>query len=177
MKNSAAQDVLALLKQDHAKVKELLSQLEETTTRGVKRRQELLGKIADEVRLHAHVEETIFYPAFRESGSTHEDEKMFLEAAEEHRLVHEMLPEIEDTDPATELFSARAKVLKDLIEHHAEEEEKEMFKRAKELMPIEERRALAERIEERKQAVQEEGIPLKPVGAARNGGRGKADRD
>jgi hemerythrin-like domain-containing protein len=175
MKNSP-RDVLALLKQDHEKVKELLSQLEETTSRGVKRRQELLNKIADEVRLHAHVEETLFYPAFRDAGSTNEDEKIFLEAAEEHRLVHEMLPEIEDTDPATELFSARAKVLKDLIEHHAEEEEKEMFKRARELMSAEERKALGERIEERKQAVKQEGMSLKPEGATQRGTR-HADRD
>ena len=169
MKQPTRQEVTALLKQDHKNVKELLSEFEKTTSRGVKRRQELLIKIAEEVRLHAYVEETIFYPAFREAASTNEDEKIFLEAGEEHRLVHEMLPELEATDPSTELFSARAKVLKDLIEHHAEEEEREMLPRAKEIMSEEARKALGEEIQERKLAVKNEGLPIPVVGGKRNG--------
>lgn len=127
-------DAIQLLKQDHQAVRELLSKLEETTTRAAKRRAELLEAIALEVRVHAKIEEELFYPAFQAASKTKEDEKLFLEAAEEHDLVHIVLPAIEKTDPKTELFSAKAKVLKDLIEHHADEEEHEMFPRARDLM-------------------------------------------
>jgi hemerythrin-like domain-containing protein len=145
-----ATDAIALLKRDHETVRQLLSQLEDTTTRGVKRRQDLLAKIAREVEIHAAIEEEIFYPAFRAKAESSEDEELFLEASEEHKLVHGSLPELQQTDPATDLFSARAKVLKDLIEHHAEEEEKELLPRAKKLMSAEELGDLGTQLEERK---------------------------
>ena len=150
-------DAIAILKQDHETVKSLLRQLEETTPRGVKSRQKLLEKIALEVQVHAAIEEEIFYPAFREKVENQEDEKLFLEAAEEHGLVHHELPELQDADPASALFSARAKVLKDLIEHHAEEEESELMPRAKELMTREELVELGRRLEERKAQLKENG--------------------
>ena len=133
-KTPTAKDALALLRQDHERVRKLLSELEETTPRGVKTRSRLLDEIALEVQVHATIEEEIFYPAFRRNGETGEDEKLFYEAVEEHKLVHGALPALQATDPATELFGARAKVLKDLIEHHAEEEERELFPRARKLM-------------------------------------------
>jgi hemerythrin-like domain-containing protein len=169
MKQLKNPDVITLLKEDHKLVKKLLKELEDTTTRGVKSRRQLLSRIAEEVRLHAHVEETIFYPAFRDAAARSEDERLFLEASEEHRLVHEMLPELERTDPSTEMFSARAKVLKDLIEHHAEEEEREMLPRAKKLLSTEERTALGQETEERKLAVKREGLPLETSRRSRNG--------
>src|SRR5688572_22218552 len=118
-------DAISLLKADHASVKKLLGELDETSARAAKRRSELLAKIALEVEVHAAIEEEILYPAFRSKGDSSEDEKLFFEAQEEHDLVHRALPQLKQADPTTELFSARAKVLKDLIEHHAEEEENE----------------------------------------------------
>ena len=149
-KGKKASNAISLLEADHAKVRKLLSELEETTSRGVKKREELLEEIASEVRVHARVEEEVFYPAFRRAGKANEDEKMFFEAAEEHGLVDIVLPALEGTDPASELFSARAKILKDLIEHHAEEEETEMFPRARELMSGDLLGDLAVEIEQRK---------------------------
>ena len=128
------QDAIALLEQDHATVRSLLSQMEETTDRGSKKRMELLQKIGLEVRVHAQIEEEIFYPAYKEAAKTKEEAKLFFEATEEHGLVDIVLPDLEDTDPTTEPFGAKAKVLKDLIEHHAEEEEEEMFPKARRLL-------------------------------------------
>ena len=157
-KTRARQDAITLLKRDHRTVRELLGQLDETTTRALKKREELLAKIAQEVEIHAAIEEEIFYPAFRNKGSTHEDEKLFFEAEEEHKLVHTALPELRGTDPSSELFSARAKVLKDLIEHHAEEEEESLLPRARELMSREELESLGEKLEERKRELLEQGF-------------------
>jgi hypothetical protein len=95
---------------------------------------------------------------------------MFFEAAEEHHVVEMVLPELEASDPASDEFTAKAKVLKELIEHHAGEEEKEMFKRAKVLMDEDELEELGMRLEERKMELSGEELEL--VGAApsaRNG--------
>jgi hemerythrin-like domain-containing protein len=148
--SKASKDAIALLRKDHDTVRKLLSELEQTTTRAAKKREALLMEIALEVEVHAAIEEEIFYPAFRERGQSGEDEKLFLEAAEEHALVHQSLPELQATDPGTELFSARAKVLKDLIEHHAEEEESELLPRAKELLSKAELVELGERLQTHK---------------------------
>lgn len=149
-----AKNALELLKEDHRKVKELLSELVQTTTRAEKKRQHLLEKIEQELHIHTHIEEEIFYPAFKESGNS-ETSKMYFEALEEHRAVDELvLPDLMKTDPTSEKFSGRAKVLKELIEHHVQEEEKEMFKKAQKAMSKEELTELGERLTERKQELQ-----------------------
>ena len=166
-------NVITLLTEDHDKVRKLLSELEETTTRGMKKRTQLVVQIAREVRLHARAEEEIFYPAFREAGEESEDEKLFFEAAEEHGLVDVVLPKLEQADPTSELFSAQAKVLKDLIEHHAEEEEKEIFPRARKLMDNEQLKELRTQIEELK--AEWDAGDLTPV--ARKGSKERSARE
>jgi hypothetical protein len=143
-------NAIRLLTDDHKKVRGLLAELEETTTRGVKTRRRLLQEIAKEVRVHSKIEEEIFYPAFRDAAQKDEDSEMFFEAKEEHHVVDLVLPELEETDPGTDEFSARAKVLKELIEHHAGEEEKEMFVRARKLLDPAELEDLGRRMQERK---------------------------
>ena len=143
-------DAIALLKQDHKLVKDLLGQLAESTTRAVKKRTELLHEIQINLKAHTTIEEEIFYPAFKEAGKK-EEEKMYFEALEEHRAAEDLvLPDLLNTDPSTEQFSGRAKVLKELIEHHIEEEETEMFKDAKKLLSTEELKALRATMETRK---------------------------
>jgi hypothetical protein len=150
------QNVLTLLKKDHAKVKDLLGQLSETTERGLRTRGELLAEIEMELEVHAQVEEELFYPAYKEAVERKEDRKHFFEATEEHALVRQVLAELKETAPDSETFGARAKILKDLVEHHAKEEETQMFKIAREVMDAEQLRDLGERVEERKQGLQQE---------------------
>ena len=143
-------DAIALLKQDHKLVKDLLGQLAESTSRAVKKRAELLHEIQINLKAHTTIEEEIFYPAFKAAGKK-EEEKMYFEALEEHRAAEDLvLPDLLGTDPSTEQFSGRAKVLKELIEHHIEEEETEMFKDAKKLLSKEELTALGAQMETRK---------------------------
>lgn len=147
-----AKDAIQLLKDDHAKVKELLSKLAETGERATKARQDLLNTIQAELEAHTAIEEEIFYPAFKKAGAEKEDDKLFYEAKEEHRAVEKLvLPDLIETDAGTVVFAGRAKVLKDLIEHHAEEEEKEMFPRAKKLLSKEQLMDLGSRMAERKE--------------------------
>ena len=147
-------NAIQLLKQDHKTVRELLAELESTTKRASKRRAELVAKLAQEIDVHTRIEEEIFYPAFKEAGDKSDDAKLYFEAKEEHRAAGEMvLPDLLKTAPDSEEFSGRAKVLKELIEHHAREEEREMFPRARELFSAGELRELGERMLERKQAL------------------------
>lgn len=128
-------DAIALLKEDHKTVRGLLDTLASTTTRAVKKRRELVLKIESELKTHSTIEEEIFYPAFKNAGEKSDDDKMYFEALEEHRAAGDLvLPDLLGTDPASEQFSGRAKVLKELVEHHAGEEEKDMFPRARKLL-------------------------------------------
>lgn len=60
---------------------------------------------------------------------------MYYEAKEEHRTVDSLvLPDLKETDPSTPEFAGRVKVVKELLEHHIEEEESEMFPQANKLL-------------------------------------------
>lgn len=143
-------DAITLLKEDHKLVKKLLTELTDSTARAVKTRTDLLQQIHVNLKAHTTIEEEIFYPAFKAAGKKGE-EKMYFEALEEHRAAEDLvLPDLMNTDPATEQFSGRAKVLKELIEHHIEEEESEMFKDAKTLLDKDQLTQLGEQMESRK---------------------------
>jgi hemerythrin superfamily protein len=147
-------NAIELLKKDHQKVRELLDRLNETSERASKSRMELLAKIEKELLLHTQIEEEIFYPAFRQGGQSagnKEDEKLYFEAREEHRAVESLvLPDLLKTDPTDSAFSGRAKVLKELVEHHAEEEESSMFPEARRVLGKEQLEELGLRMAERK---------------------------
>ncbi|WP_416424033.1 hemerythrin domain-containing protein [Pseudomonas sp. App30] len=127
-------NAIELLVADHKRVKAILEQLSDSTERGVKKRTDLLAKLEMEITLHTQLEEEILYPAFKAAGSKEQD-VMYYEAKEEHRTVDSLvLPDLQATDPGTVEFSGRVKVVKELLEHHIEEEESEMFPQAQELL-------------------------------------------
>jgi hemerythrin-like domain-containing protein len=81
---------------------------------------------------------------------------MTFEAREEHRAVEKLvLPDLEKTDPGDDAFAGRAKVLRELIEHHADEEEDDMFKKARKALSREELEKLGTRMAARKKELQE----------------------
>ncbi|MCQ4306898.1 hemerythrin domain-containing protein [Pseudomonas stutzeri] len=126
-------NAIDLLIEDHERVKDILTRLTESTERAVKTRTDLLQKLEMEVTIHTQLEEQILYPAYKEAGGK-EELKMYHEAKEEHRAVDSLvLPDLKVTDPGSVEFSGRAKVCKELLEHHIEEEESEMFPQAREL--------------------------------------------
>ncbi|MDQ3202044.1 MAG: hemerythrin domain-containing protein [Pseudomonadota bacterium] len=127
-------NAIDLLKADHERVKAILTQLSESTERGVKKRTDLLAKLEMEITIHTRLEEEILYPAFKKAGGKEQD-IMYYEAKEEHRTVDALvLPDLKKTDPGSLEFSGRVKVVKELLEHHIEEEEEEMFPQAKKLL-------------------------------------------
>ena len=119
-----------LLKRQHREVKGLFMKMEKTENAGERRK--LMETIAQELQTHTTIEEEMFYPAIREVQSK-KAEEMVNEAFEEHHVVKLVLAELPKVDPEDERFEAKMTVLSELVEHHVEEEEKEMFKLADKL--------------------------------------------
>jgi hemerythrin-like domain-containing protein len=143
-------DAIALLKEDHKKVKGLFADLEKSSMRAGPRAQKLVAQIDKELEIHTTIEEEIFYPAFRDAVRTKDDKKMYYEAKEEHHVVKLVLPEVKEGGMAVEEFAAKCKVLKELVEHHADEEEKEMFPEARKVLSRPELQELGDRMAMRK---------------------------
>jgi hypothetical protein len=141
-------DALSLLKDDHNKVKKMLRELESTTERGVKTREDLFSKVKHELAAHEAIEEEIFYPALKEHPKTKD---IALEAYEEHHVVDTVMAEIEGVAYEDETWGAKFKVMKENLEHHIEEEEGEMFKQARQVLDRDELNQLGETMAIRKQ--------------------------
>ena len=141
-------DAFNLLKADHRKVEELFSQLE--SARG-QAKMRVFEQIKTELELHTHIEETIFYPALEEPKQTHE---LTLEAYEEHDVVKKLLQKLSRAKSPTEEWEAQAKVLQENVEHHVEEEENELFKKAQSALSAEEIETLGEQMENEKERQQ-----------------------
>jgi hemerythrin superfamily protein len=118
-----------LLKKQHRAVKKLFAELRKLDGSA---RRPVMDQISQELAHHMAIEEDIFYPAVRELDTKKTDE-MIPEAIEEHHVVKLVLKEIPGVDPDDERFEAKMTVLEELIEHHVEEEEQEMFKTAEKL--------------------------------------------
>src|SRR3954447_1513036 len=146
-------DALTLLKDDHQKMRKLLDELESTTERGVKTREELFAQIKGELTVHEVIEKEIFYPALKEHPKAKD---IVLEGYEEHHVVDTVMAELEDLPVDDETWGAKAKVMKENVEHHMEEEEGEMFQKARQVFDKDELEELGTQMEQRKTEAQDE---------------------
>ena len=147
-------NAITMLKSDHALVKRLLRELAETTERATKGREALVERLEREIKMHAQVEEEVFYPAFKAVTRNSDAEDLFYEAAEEHHIVDMVLPALKAANPKSKEFTAKAKVLKDLIEHHIKEEEGQMFQEARSRFSEDQLRELGDLMQARKDSVE-----------------------
>ena len=140
-------NAITLLKDDHDTVKKLLEELEHTTERGVRRREELFFTIKRELTVHEIIEEEIFYPTLKQHPKAKD---IVLEGYEEHHVVDTIMAELEETPFDDETWGAKAKVMKENIEHHIEEEEGEMFRTARQVFERAELEQLGAAMQDRK---------------------------
>jgi len=122
-------DAIALLKADHRTVENLFASYE--GARDSERKEKLAKQICTELKIHAMIEEEIFYPAL--DGKIEDD--LLKEAYVEHDGAKVLINDIEAGTPSDEFYDAKVKVLSEEIEHHVEEEEKRvegMFAQARE---------------------------------------------
>jgi hemerythrin superfamily protein len=111
-------DAIVMLRADHKEVEALFKRLEKDD----------LGVVPDicaALTQHAYIEEQVFYPAVRSDVEGALDDVR--EAVEEHHLVKTLIGELTVLDPSDETYKAKATVLMELVRHHVEEEEGEMF--------------------------------------------------
>lgn len=142
-----ARDILQTLKAEHDALRALFDELKETTDRGVKKREGLLEEIEANLIPHAKWEEQVFYPAFRERADRDGLQTHAEALAEHHAVENSVIPEVHAAEPGTPEFAGRTKVFGEFVDHHAKEEEKTMFKMARELFSAEERAQLDEEYE------------------------------
>jgi iron-sulfur cluster repair protein YtfE (RIC family) len=141
-------NAFTLLKDDHEKVAGILEKIDGTTERATKGREELFAQLKNELDVHTRIEEEILYPALEEFEETR---AISLEAYEEHALVKQLLEELAAAPKDDEQWTAKFTVLKENIEHHVEEEEGEMFQKARTVLSEDEIETLGERLQEAKQ--------------------------
>jgi hemerythrin-like domain-containing protein len=123
-----ANDAIALLERDHRRLEDLLKRAEETTPAAVQGRRELLDTITSELGVHEMIEEQAFYPALREHPEARD---LVLEGFEEHHAADVAVKELRELAPGAEQWGPKLKVLQEMIQHHIDEEEGEMFKTAR----------------------------------------------
>jgi hemerythrin superfamily protein len=113
-------DVIKLLETDHREVEDLFAKAE--ANNGAAKAQ-VVSKIADELTLHAEVEESVVYPAMRQAGL----DDLVNEAEEEHQKVKDLIARLEAGDRASPQVDGVLDELKSNVSHHVEEEENEAF--------------------------------------------------
>jgi len=143
-----------LLKNDHDEVRAMFKEYEKTGDRALAKKARLFEQIRDALTAHAKVEEEVFYPAVKAARSEEAKDDV-REATEEHKIVKTLLAELDRMKPSDEQYDAKMKVLIESVEHHAEEEEKEMFKQARKHLSKERLESLGEEMEIRKGALVE----------------------
>lgn len=117
-----AKDAIAMLRADHAEVKEMFAEYEKT--RSVPRKKALVAGICTALGVHMQLEEEIFYPAV---SAALKDKAMVPEAIVEHGGVKDLIAQLDGVEPDGELYDARVKVLSEYVKHHVKEEHEEMF--------------------------------------------------
>jgi hemerythrin-like domain-containing protein len=140
-------DIFEVITADHEKVKKILDQMQHTTPKAGKRREQLLQSLTENLQPHMYAEEQYFYQVLLDE--TDEKETAF-EAIEEHRAAKMVLSDLHEAALDDPRWAARCKVLKELVEHHIEEEESEVFEIARKVFDGERASSAAKRFKEMK---------------------------
>ena len=139
-------NAIELLKQDHDKVDRLFQKVKATKDED---HQELFEQIKQELDVHTHIEETIFYPKIKEEK---ELEDIVLEGIEEHHQVKMFLRELSGLADDSEKFEPKLKVLMEDVTHHVQEEEGEMFPKIEKMFDESTLEDLGKQMEEEKKS-------------------------
>jgi hemerythrin superfamily protein len=140
------------LKRDHEAVKQLLTRIEKASEEAGQGRERLFEELKAALTAHSRAEERVFYSALKAEEETKD---VALEGVEEHHVVDVLLREIDRLAADSERWKAKFTVLKENVEHHVEEEEQEIFKKARQLLDADKAEALGEKFVKEKSKVLE----------------------
>jgi len=152
-KDKSRTNAIAMLKEDHDNVKDLFERFEETN--GAATKAKIVSEALMALKVHATIEEELFYPAVRQN--IEDEEGIMEEADEEHHVAKILIAELEKMTGDEEHWDAKFKVLAESVRHHIKEEEREMFKRARKTNI--DFGALGSQMERLKQTLMSEGVP------------------
>lgn len=121
-------DAIGLLKQDHTDLKDMFDKFEKSADFAEK--EKVAADALQLLKIHAAIEEEIFYPAL--DGKI--DTKVLDEADEEHHIAHLLIAELEQMGANADRFAAKFKVLAESVRHHIKEEENVMMPQAEDAL-------------------------------------------
>ena len=140
-------DIYSLIKKDHQEVANLFRRLK--AAEGFSETSEqLFAQLREDLELHAHAEERVWYPALQEAKGTQE---LVEEALNDHDLVEDLLDELAASRMDDEAWNEKLEVLEERVGDHIEEEEGDIFDVARQLFSVEQAAELAQRWQMAKQ--------------------------
>ncbi len=146
-------NAIKFLEQQHRQVEELFDKFEKASDGAKKTRQQLCKQISDQLAIHAEIEEKIFYPATKDART----EELLHEAVEEHLSAKRIIADLVEQEPEDEVLEAKMKVLKEQVEHHVHEEEKELVPKVKKLLDDERLEELGDELEQMSEELMDQG--------------------
>jgi hemerythrin superfamily protein len=149
-------NAIDLLKQQHREVEKLFKKMEKA---GPDEKEKLFDELADSLAVHAAIEEQHFYPATKDART----EELLQEAVEEHLSVKRIIADLLEMEPDDPQFDAKITVLQEQVEHHVEEEEKELFPKVQKLHSKDELEDLGVLMEQTAEELKEQGAPRMEV--------------
>ena len=161
-------DAIALLQRDHNEVEQLFKEFEKLTERAHKSKEKIVNKVIRELAIHSAVEEMLFYPAVRTAAlkantrALKEAADTVLESLEEHHVAKWTLSELEKMKPEDERYDAKVQVLMESVRRHVEEEQEELFPKARRLLGDSLLFELGDRIEKAKKIAPTRPHPRAP---------------
>jgi Hemerythrin HHE cation binding domain len=162
-----SKNAIDILKKDHDKVKDLFDEFEKAGNRLAKKK--IAGQALGELKVHAAIEEEIFYPAVRKQL----EKKVMNEADEEHHVAKVLIAELDVMDGHEDHYDAKFQVLSENVRHHIKEEERDMLPKAKGLdLDFD---ALGEKMLRRKDQLIEKGVPAAGEEAMVKASHGQGD--
>ena len=134
--------ILELLHEQHEMVERVFQKMQEAENKSEK--EKLFNQLKDDLVPHMKGEEKYFYPALEEKEGAKED---VLEGIEEHHAAKLFLKELDGMSPDSERWDAKVSVLKEMVEHHVQEEESNIFQKARSHLSEQEMQEIGENFE------------------------------
>jgi len=137
-------DIFQLLKKDHQEAMQLFKRIES----GKGDKVNLFSELRQELMVHMEGEEKVFYPVLKKNDQTRE---LIEEGIQEHKEAKKIIKEMQSSKRADEQWDSRFQELKEAIQHHVDEEEKELFVKAKSVLGREQSTEIAQQFQQEKQ--------------------------
>ncbi|MFV3409636.1 hemerythrin domain-containing protein [Bdellovibrio bacteriovorus] len=124
--------IYELLKKDHREVKKMFEQAQGALDDGnLFEAEKVFYKMRTELTAHSKSEEEVFYQPLKALARDEKSEELSWEGQEEHHVIALLLNELSRISVNEDAWKAKLTVLSELVDHHVEEEEGEIFKVAK----------------------------------------------